>query len=60
MNLSNEPEIALWITTGLSFSHCSLVNERSNLTGKLKSHWIVASCHSLQIASLNIKSSLGQ
>ena len=59
INLSSDHEIALWMTTGLSFSHFSLMKLKSNLSGRLKSHWIVDNCRSLHTQSLNIKSNFG-
>jgi len=38
IHLSKLQEIALCITTGLSFSLFSFVNPKSNLSGRLKSH----------------------
>ncbi len=59
MNRSMVPKIARWIMTG----RCGLLSgpmySSSNRSGRLKSSWIVAPCHSRPIASRNLMSIFG-
>ena len=59
VNLSNVPNIALWITTGVFFSPSLSVYSSLNLLGNKKSSWHVDKVTSGPTAGLTSTSSLG-
>ena len=58
-NRSIDPKIARWTMIGRSRVLSELTYSKSNLSGKLKSHWTVEHCHCRPIASRIFKSILG-
>jgi hypothetical protein len=51
--------MARWTMMGRSLSPPAATYCKSNLSGKLKSHWMVEHCHVRPIASLIFRSILG-
>ena len=59
INLSKDPTTALWIIIGVWFLSLVSLYLAPNLSGKLKSIWIVPHCHSLPRESSRVNSILG-
>ena len=59
VNLSNVPNIALWITTGTCFSPFESMYDSSNLLGNKKSNWQVDNVTSGPTAGFTSTSNFG-